>query len=217
MKTIMEIKNISKTYKNGNVEVKALQHIDMALKQRELVAVLGRSGSGKSTLLSIMGGLLDPSEGDVVLNGKSIFFYSENVRTALRRKEIGFVFQAYHLIPVLTVEENIALPQIGEDKQYVNELLKVLELNDRRKHFPNELSGGQQQRVAIARALINHPKIVLADEPTGNLDSRSEKNVMDVFRILVEKYGTTILLITHNENLTKMCDRVFYLEDGRLI
>ena len=183
----------------------------------EFVAVLGRSGSGKSTLLNILAGLDRPSEGKVYIDGTDIFNLSEEKRTLLRREKIGFVFQAYELLHSLTVTENIRLPELKADTDYVGELLDTLKIRQYEKCYPDQLSGGEQQRASIARALINHPPILFADEPTGNLDSKTERIVIDLLKNLAAKYETSILIVTHNEDLVKDADRVIRLEDGEIV
>ncbi|RKJ61560.1 ABC transporter ATP-binding protein [Roseburia sp. 1XD42-69] len=189
----------------------------MTIQKGEFVAILGRSGSGKSTLLNILAGLDKPSEGKVYIDGTDIFHLSEEKRTLLRREKIGFVFQAYELLHALTVTENIRLPELTKDADYMRELLDTLEIRQYEKSYPDQLSGGEQQRVSIARALINHPPILFADEPTGNLDSKTERTVIDLLKNLAEKYGTSILMVTHNEDLVKDADRVIRLEDGEIV
>ena len=189
----------------------------MTTQKGEFVAILGRSGSGKSTLLNILAGLDKPTEGKVYLDGTDIFHLSEEKRTLLRREKIGFVFQAYELLHTLTVTENIRLPELTKDADYVGELLDALKIRQYEKSYPDQLSGGEQQRTAIARALVNHPPILFADEPTGNLDSRTERVVIDLLKSLAAKYGTSILLVTHNEELVRDADRVIRLEDGEIV
>ena len=189
----------------------------MTTQKGEFVAILGRSGSGKSTLLNILAGLDKPTEGKVYLDGTDIFHLSEEKRTLLRREKIGFVFQAYELLHTLTVTENIRLPELTKDADYVGELLDALKIRQYEKSYPDQLSGGEQQRTAIARALVNHPPILFADEPTGNLDSRTERVVIDLLKNLAAKYETSILLVTHNEELVRDADRVIRLEDGEIV
>ena len=189
----------------------------MTIQKGEFVAILGRSGSGKSTLLNILAGLDKPSKGKVCIDGTDIFHLSEEKRTLLRREKIGFVFQAYELLYSLTVTENIRLPELEANADYVGELLEALGIRQYETCYPDQLSGGEQQRVAIARALINHPPILFADEPTGNLDSKTERIVIDLLKNLAEKYGTSILMVTHNEDLVKDADRVIRLEDGEIV
>ena len=191
--------------------------MSVTIQKGEFVAILGRSGSGKSTLLNILAGLDKPLEGKVYIDGTDIFHLSEEKRTLLRRKKIGFVFQAYELLYSLTVTENIRLPELEANADYVGELLEALGIRQYETCYPDQLSGGEQQRVAIARALINHPLILFADEPTGNLDSKTERIVVDLLKNLAEKYGTSILMVTHNEDLVKDADRVIRLEDGEIV
>ena len=199
------------------MSLQALRGVSVTIQKGEFVAVLGRSGSGKSTLLNILAGLDKPSKGKVCIDGTDIFHLSEEKRTLLRREKIGFVFQAYELLHSLTVIENIRLPELTKDAQYVEELLDALKIRQYEKSYPDQLSGGEQQRTAIARALVNHPPILFADEPTGNLDSRTERVVIDLLKSLAAKYGTSILLVTHNEELVRDADRVIRLEDGEIV
>lgn len=210
-------KNISKIYHQKNISFQILNNVNMTIKKGEFIALLGRSGSGKSTLLNILAGLDTEVEGEVLIDGENIITLKEEKRTVLRREKIGFIFQAYELLPALTVIDNIKLPQLKKDEIYIKELLHSLELDGYEKFYPDQLSGGQQQRVAIARALINRPSIILADEPTGNLDSKTERIVIDLLKNLVKKYNTSILLVTHNDNLVEDVDRVICLGDGEII
>ncbi len=214
---VLRAENISKIYCQNAVSLQALRNISVTIQKGEFVAVLGRSGSGKSTLLNILAGLDKPSKGKVCIDGTDIFHLSEEKRTLLRREKIGFVFQAYELLHSLTVIENIRLPELTKDVQYVEELLDALKIRQYEKSYPDQLSGGEQQRTAIARALVNHPPILFADEPTGNLDSRTERVVIDLLKSLAAKYGTSILLVTHNEELVRDADRVIRLEDGEIV
>lgn len=214
---VLRAENISKIYCQNAVSLQALRNVSVTIQKGEFVAVLGRSGSGKSTLLNILAGLDKPSKGKVCIDGTDIFHLSEEKRTLLRREKIGFVFQAYELLHSLTVIENIRLPELTKDAQYVEELLDALKIRQYEKSYPDQLSGGEQQRTAIARALVNHPPILFADEPTGNLDSRTERVVIDLLKSLAAKYGTSILLVTHNEELVKDADRVIRLEDGEIV
>lgn len=213
----LKVENVSKIYSQKDVSLQALSHINMTVKKGEFVAILGRSGSGKSTLLNVLAGLDSPTEGEVFIDGENISKLKEEKRTMLRRKKIGFVFQAYELLPALTVMDNIKLPQLEPDKEYIKELLHVLDIEGYEKFYPDQLSGGQQQRVSIARALINHPSIILADEPTGNLDSKTERVVISLLKNLVQKYNTSIILVTHNESLVDDTDRMIRLEDGEIV
>ncbi|WP_394683104.1 ABC transporter ATP-binding protein [Schaedlerella sp.] len=213
----MRAENISKIYCQNAVSLQALRSVSVTIQKGEFVAILGRSGSGKSTLLNILAGLDRPSEGKVYIDGTDIFNLSEEKRTLLRREKIGFVFQAYELLHSLTVTENIRLPELKADTDYVRELLDTLKIRQYEKCYPDQLSGGEQQRTAIARALINHPPVLFADEPTGNLDSKTERIVIDLLKNLAAKYGTSILIVTHNEDLVKDADRVIRLEDGEIV
>lgn len=214
--SLIELKNVSKIYNSGKVKFKALTGINLNIEKGEFVSVIGRSGSGKTTLLNMIGALDVPTSGSIFINGNDISKMKDKERTILRRKEIGFIFQSYELLPVLTVEENISFPQIENDEKYVEGLMKDLELLDKKGQYPFELSGGQRQRVAVARALVNHPSLILADEPTGNLDSKTEKIVMELLYKLVKEYNTTLILITHNEELTQNADKVYKLKDGEI-
>ena len=214
---VLRAESISKIYCQNAVSLQALRSVSVTIQKGEFVAILGRSGSGKSTLLNILAGLDRPSEGKVYIDGTDIFNLSEEKRTLLRREKIGFVFQAYELLHSLTVIENIRLPELTKDAQYVEELLDALKIRQYEKSYPDQLSGGEQQRTAIARALVNHPPILFADEPTGNLDSRTERVVIDLLKSLAAKYGTSILLVTHNEELVRDADRVIRLEDGEIV
>jgi len=215
---ILRTENLSKTYGKGETKVEALKNASFSIEKGEFVSIVGPSGSGKSTLLNLIGALDNPISGKVFLNGHDIFVMEEEELAVFRRRSIGFIFQAYNLIPELNVEENIVLPLLLDykkpDKEYIDELLDTLGLTERRHHLPNQLSGGQQQRVAIGRALAARPAVILADEPTGNLDSRSSRDVVDLMRLSVDKYRQTLLMITHNENYASYGDRVFRVEDG---
>ena len=214
---VLRAENISKIYCQNAVSLQALCSVSVTIQKGEFVAILGRSGSGKSTLLNILAGLDRPSEGKVYIDGTDIFNLSEEKRTLLRREKIGFVFQAYELLHSLTVTENIRLPELKADTDYVRELLDTLKIRQYEKCYPDQLSGGEQQRASIARALINHPPVLFADEPTGNLDSKTERIVIDLLKNLAAKYGTSILIVTHNEDLVKDADRVIRLEDGEIV
>lgn len=221
MNIIARMCNVEKTYGEKENSVKALNDVNINISEGEFIGILGASGSGKSTFLNILGGLEYPTSGDVYINNIKISELSDDVLTELRRKQVGFVFQEYNLIPVLSVYENIVLPiQLGGeqvDEGYVNEILTLLDLEDKQKRLPAQLSGGQQQRVAIARALAKKPTIILADEPTGNLDSRSTLQVMDLLKKSAKQFRQTIVLITHNESLTSYCNRIFRMSDGVLL
>ena len=214
---VLRAENISKIYCQNAVSLQALHRVSVTIQKGKFVAILGRSGSGKSTLLNILAGLDKPSEGKVYIDGTDIFHLGEEKRTLLRREKIGFVFQAYELLYSLTVTENIRLPELEANADYVGELLEALGIRQYETCYPDQLSGGEQQRVAIARALINHPPILFADEPTGNLDSKTERIVIDLLKNLAEKYGTSILMVTHNEDLVKDADRVIRLKDGEIV
>ena len=214
---VLRAESISKIYCQNAVSLQALRSVSVTIQKGEFVAIPGRSGSGKSTLLNILAGLDKPSEGKVYIDGTDIFHLSEEKRTLLRREKIGFVFQAYELLYSLTVTENIRLPELEANADYVGELLDALGIRQYETCYPDQLSGGEQQRVSIARALINHPPILFADEPTGNLDSKRERIVIDLLKNLAEKYGTSILMVTHNEDLVKDADRVIRLEDGEIV
>ena len=217
---ILKVEHLSKTYGTGEAKVEALKDACFSLQKGEFAAVVGESGSGKSTLLNCVGGLDTPTAGKVLLDGQDLFAMKENRRTVFRRQNIGFIFQSFQLIPELNVEQNIIFPILLDyqkpDKRRVDEILEVLGLSDRRHHLPGQLSGGQQQRVAIGRALIMRPMLVLADEPTGNLDSKNSQDVMDLLMKASRYYQQTILMITHNENLTANVDRVLKVRDGEL-
>lgn len=217
---ILRVENLCKTYGQGEAQVKALQNVSFSMQKGEFAAVVGESGSGKSTLLNCIGGLDLPTAGSVWLGGEELFSMAENRRTIFRRRNIGFIFQSFHLISELNVEQNIIFPLLLDhkkpDQEQVEEILEVLGLKDRRRHLPGQLSGGQQQRVAIGRALITRPALVLADEPTGNLDSKNSQDVMDLLFQASRHYQQTVLMITHNVNLTTSVDRVFRVTDGVL-
>ena len=217
---ILKVENLSKVYGTGEARVEALKKVSFSMEKGQFGAVVGASDSGKSTLLNCIGGLDEADGGKVFLSGRDLFAMGENERTVFRRRNIGFIFQAFHLIPELDVEQNMIFPLLLDgkkpDQERVEELLEVLGLKDRRRHLPGQLSGGQQQRAAIGRALITHPALVLADEPTGNLDSRSSQDVMDLLCRASRHYQQTVLMITHNRNLTASADRVFQVMDGRL-
>ena len=218
--SLIEVKNLSKLYGSGEAEITALKNINLNIEQGEFVAIVGPSGSGKSTLLHLLGGVDKPSSGEVIIKGESIYKLKEKELAILRRRKLGFVFQFFNLIPVLTAEENIEMPVLLDngkiDKNYMNELLKLLGLEERRNHHPSELSGGQQQRVSIGRALANKPSIILADEPTGNLDSKNSKEVLELLKYCAKKYNQTLILITHDINIAKSADRVITIEDGQI-
>ena len=209
---LLEVKNICKTYGSGETAVKALRNVSFSVPKGEYVAIVGESGSGKSTLLNMIGALDMPTSGKVLIDGKDIFSMNDRKLTVFRRRNIGFIFQAFNLIPELTVEQNIIFPLLLDyqkpDKRYLEELLTVLNLKDRRNHLPSQLSGGQQQRVAIGRALITRPSLILADEPTGNLDSQNSSEVIALLKETSKKYEQTIIMITHNRSIAQTADRV---------
>ena len=218
---ILEVKNLKKYYGEGNTLVRALDGIDLKVEKGESVAIVGSSGSGKSTLLHMLGGLDIPSEGEVWVDGKELSKLNENQLAVFRRRKIGFVFQNYNLIPLLSVYENIILPRQLDGKKadykFVEELLSLLGLKEKMESFPNELSGGQQQRVAIARALATRPAILLADEPTGNLDSKASQDVISLMKAMNEHYSQTIVLITHNQEIAQLAGRIIRIEDGKIL
>ena len=217
---ILEVKDLCKTYGTGETAVHALNHISFSVRKGEFIAIVGESGSGKSTLLNVVGALDNATSGKVLIDGKDIFFMSEKKLTVFRRQHIGFIFQSFNLIPELNVEQNITFPLLLDYKKpnpkFVNELLNVLGLMERRNHLPSQLSGGQQQRVAIGRALVTRPALIMADEPTGNLDSKNSQEVIALLQSMSSKYQQTILMITHNENHAGAADRVFRMSDGVL-
>lgn len=217
---IMEVQDLCKTYGKGEAKVEALKHVSFSLQKGEFAAVIGESGSGKSTLLNCIGALDEPTGGRILLDGQNLFAMGEEERTIFRRRNIGFIFQAFHLIPELNVEQNIIFPLLLDykkpDSRQVDELLEELGLQERRGHLPGQLSGGQQQRVAIGRALITRPKLILADEPTGNLDRKNSREVMELLTKASRQYQQTILMITHNPNLITSVDRVMQVADGIL-
>lgn len=218
---LLEVKNLSKNYGNGENQVKALRQVEFQISQGEFVALLGTSGSGKSTLLNIIGGLDIAAEGEVIIAGQNIAKLNSKELAIFRRRNIGFVFQNYSLMPVLNVYDNVALPVSFDqgrhiDHAYIEQLLKDLGIWDKRTRYPGELSGGQQQRVAIARALANKPSLILADEPTGNLDSRTTNDVIGLLKASGKQYNQTILMVTHNEIIAQSCDRIIRIEDGFL-
>lgn len=219
--TLIEVKNLNKIYGSGEAKVKALKNINLNIEQGEFVAIVGQSGSGKSTLLHLIGGVDIPSSGEVIIDGKNIYKLKEKELSILRRRKLGFIFQFFNLIPVLTAQENIEMPVLLDnekiDKKYMNELLRILGLEERKNNYPSQLSGGQQQRVSIGRALANKPSIILADEPTGNLDSKNSKEVLELLKYCAKKYNQTLILITHDINIAKSADRVITIEDGEII
>lgn len=218
---ILQTEGLKKYYGTGNTLVKALDGVDLAVEQGEFVAIVGTSGSGKSTLLHMLGGLDRPTAGKVTVDGKDIFALKDEELTIFRRRKIGFVFQSYNLVPVLSVWENIVLPiQLdgrAVDEAFVREVVATLGLEKKLQNLPSQLSGGQQQRVAIARALATKPAILLADEPTGNLDSKTSQDVLGLMKVTSQKFGQTMVMITHNEEIAQLADRIVRIEDGRIV
>lgn len=216
----IEVKNVSKVYGKNEAEVVAVDHISFSVEKGDFVAIVGASGSGKSTLLHLLGGVDKETDGEILIDGEELHRMKEEQKAVFRRRKIGFVFQEYNLIPVLNVEENICMPVRLDgrqmSKEHLNELLAMLGLQDRRKHLPEELSGGQKQRVAIGRALANHPALILADEPTGNLDHNTGLEIMALLKKSVEQYSQTLILVTHDPAIAAMADRVITLDDGRI-
>jgi putative ABC transport system ATP-binding protein len=212
--------NLTKSYGKGEAQIDALKNVSLTIEQGETVAVVGPSGSGKSTLLHLLGGVDRPTSGRVYVNGEDIYALNEKQLAIFRRRNAGFIFQSYNLIPVLTAEENMLLPLLLDNRRaerdYLEELLKLLGLEDRRHHLPGELSGGQQQRVSIGRALAYKPSIILADEPTGNLDSRNGREIMELLKISARKYHQTLIIITHDANIASQADRIIGIEDGMI-
>lgn len=218
---VIEIKNGFKVYGEGSNKTIALNNINISIKKREFIAILGPSGSGKSTLLNIIGGLDKLTDGEVYICNNKCNKLNDEEMSQVRRRDIGFIFQAYNLIPVFTVYENIVTPIILDNgkinNDYIDSLLKILGIYDKKTMFPNQLSGGQKQRVAIARALANNPKIILADEPTGNLDTNNSKEVLNLLKEVIRKYNTTLIMVTHNENIAKDADRIIRIENGKIL
>lgn len=218
---ILKVENLCKIYGKGENEVKAVDNVSFSVKKGEFVAIVGASGSGKSTLLHLLGGVDRPTSGKVFIDGEDIYKLSDDQLAIFRRRQVGLIYQFYNLIPILNVEENITLPCNLDGKQVeqakLDELLKTLKLENRRKHLPNELSGGQQQRVSIGRAIINNPAIMLADEPTGNLDSKSSEEIISLLRLSNKKYNQTVIIITHDEKIALEADRVITIDDGKII
>ena len=218
---ILSVRNLKKYYNTGENTVKALDGIDLDICKGEFLAVVGTSGSGKSTLLHMLGGLDNPTSGEIIIDGRNISGLSRDELTVYRRRKIGFVFQNYNLLPLMNVYENIVLPikldGIKPDDDYIEEILKLLKLEDKKYFMPNQLSGGQQQRVALARALAIKPAIILADEPTGNLDSRTSQDVLGLMKISSQNLAQTIVMITHNEEIAQMADRIIRIEDGKIV
>lgn len=217
---ILRVESLKKYYGEGDNQVRALDDISFSIDKGQFVAIVGASGSGKSTLLHLIGGLDMPTAGKVFINDIDIYKQNETGLSIFRRRNIGFIFQFFNLVPILDVEENISLPALLDsekvDKKYLDEIISMIGLEDRRKHIPAELSGGQQQRVSIARALINKPSIILADEPTGNLDSKNSKEVIELLKMTARKYNQTLILITHDSKIAEQADRVITISDGRI-
>ena len=218
---ILETIDLTKKYGKGDIEVVALDKVNLTINKGEFIAIIGPSGSGKSTLLHLLGGLEKPSKGFVKIEEQNISDMHENKLARYRRKNIGFIFQQYNLIPVLDVRENIKMPLMLDkasiDEKYIDDIVNFLGLKEREKHLPNQLSGGQQQRVAVGRALAPKPSIILADEPTGNLDTKTTEEVLKLLKDSIKKYNQTLVMITHNEEIARMADRVIYIKDGKLI
>lgn len=218
---ILKVENLSKLYGKDENLVRALDDVSFSVKKGEFLAIMGPSGSGKSTLLHIIGGVDKPTSGKVYMNGQDVYAQNDEQLAIFRRRQVGLIYQFYNLIPVLDVIENITLPVLLDgrkvNEERLNELLTILDLKGREKHLPNQLSGGQQQRVSIGRALMNAPAVVLADEPTGNLDSKNSQEIVELLKLSNQKFGQTLIIITHDENIALQADRIMALEDGRII
>ena len=218
---ILKVKNLCKNYGKGETLVKALDNVSFSVEKGEFVAIVGASGSGKSTLLHLLGGVDRPTSGSIVIDGEDIYKLNETNLAIFRRRQVGLIYQFYNLIPILNVKENITLPILLDgkvvDEAYLNELIETLDLQNRVNHLPNELSGGQQQRVSIGRALMNHPAILLADEPTGNLDSKASRDIVELLKLSNKKYKQTIIMITHDYNLALNADRIITIDDGKIV
>ena len=219
--TILSVEGLTKIYGSGDTAVTALDHVSFTVEKGEFVAIVGASGSGKSTLMNLIGGIDEPTSGRVVIDGQELYAMNESARAIFRRRNIGMVFQFYNLVPTLTAAENIMLPYLLDkrepEKSRLDEILALTGLSERAGHLPSALSGGQQQRVSLGRALINDPAFILADEPTGNLDSRASRDVMELLQVANRRYQQTLLLITHDEKIALMADRILTLADGRLV
>ena len=217
---ILRVENLTKIYGKGDTAVTALDHVSFTVEKGEFIAVIGPSGSGKSTLLHILGGVDTPTSGKVYIDGTDVYDLDESSLAIFRRRQIGLVYQFYNLVPVLNVEENITLPLLLDgrkvDKKYLEEMLDTLGVSDRVEHLPNQLSGGQQQRVSIGRALINHPALVLADEPTGNLDSKNSEEIISLLKLYNQKYKQTLIIITHDEKIALQANRIINIQDGKI-
>ena len=218
---ILRVEDLCKNYGKGETLVRAIDHVSFSVNKGEFVAIVGASGSGKSTLLHILGGVDRPTSGKVYVDGEDVYRLNENALAIFRRRQVGLIYQFYNLIPVLNVEENMTLPILlvrkKVDQTYLNELIETLNLKDRVNHLPNELSGGQQQRVSIGRALMNRPTLLLADEPTGNLDSKAGKEIIELLKLSNKKYHQTIIMITHDHNLALHADRIITIDDGKIV
>lgn len=218
---ILKVEHLTKTYGKGDTLVKALDDVSFSVERGEFVAIVGASGSGKSTLLHLLGGVDRPTSGKIIIDGEDVYKLNETNLAIFRRRQVGLIYQFYNLIPILNVKENITLPILLDDKKvdevYLNELIETLDLQDRVKHLPNELSGGQQQRVSIGRALMNRPSLLLADEPTGNLDSKASRDIVELLKLSNKKYKQTIIMITHDHNLALNADRIITIDDGKII
>ena len=218
---ILKVVDLCKTYGKGENEVRALDHVSFSVDKGELIAIIGPSGSGKSTLLHILGGVDKPTSGKVYMNGSDVYAQNDEQLAVFRRRQVGLIYQFYNLIPVLNVTENITLPVLMDGRQVnqerLRELMTTLKLTGRENHLPNQLSGGQQQRVSIGRALMNAPAVVLADEPTGNLDSKNSQEIVELLKMSNKKYDQTLIIITHDENIALQADRILAIEDGRII
>jgi len=218
---ILRVENLKKTYGKGETLVKALDGVSFKIDKGEFVAIVGASGSGKSTLLHLLGGVDRPTSGKIIIDGEDVYSLNETNLAIFRRRQVGLIYQFYNLIPILNVTENITLPILLDgkipDEEYLKELIETLGLENRVKHLPNELSGGQQQRVSIGRALMNRPALVLADEPTGNLDSKSSKDIIELLKLSNQKYKQTIIMITHDHNLALNADRIITIDDGKIV
>ena len=218
---ILRVENLCKTYGKGSTLVHALKNVSFSVQKGEFVAIVGPSGSGKSTLLHILGGVDKPTSGHVYVEGSDVFSLNENNLAIFRRRQVGLIYQFYNLIPILNVKENMSLPVLLDgkepDSKYLDELIETLGLQDRVNHLPNELSGGQQQRVSIGRALIYHPSLLLADEPTGNLDSKNSENIINLLKNLNKKLKQTLIIVTHNLEIAKQADRILELKDGKIV
>ncbi len=218
---VLEVKDLTKIYGSADTQVTALDHVSFSVEKGEFVAIIGASGSGKSTLMNLMGGIDEPTQGSVCIDHKDIFQLSESELAIFRRRNIGMIYQFYNLIPTLTAEENIMLPRLldnrGENRDRLDEILQMIGLTQRAKHLPSQLSGGQQQRVSVGRAMINDPAFILADEPTGNLDSTTSHEIIDLLKYTNKKYHQTLILITHDEKIALQADRILTIADGKII